>query len=79
MRYYILVMCKLVRPSSVLNISSTIPDDIIGKQIHHTFFGHGTVISIENASIIIQFETEGRKKIGYAFPMKKNLLALDGN
>lgn len=68
-----------VRPTSALNASSAIPHDIIGKQIHHTFFGRGTVISIENASIIIQFETEGTKKIGYAFSMEKNLLTLVEN
>ena len=68
-----------VRPTLARNASSAIPHDIIGKQIHHTFFGRGTVISIENTSIIIQFETEGRKKIGYAFSMKKNLLTLDEN
>ena len=51
-----------------------IPPDILGKKIKHKYFGSGTVMTIEGARIDVDFEQVGRKKIGYEFCMKNNML-----
>ena len=51
-----------------------IPNDIVGKQVKHKAFGLGEITAIEGASIAIQFDKVGLKKMGYEFCMEKKLL-----
>ena len=51
-----------------------IPSDIIGKQVKHKSFGTGVITAIEGASIAVEFDKVGEKKMGYEFCKKKKLL-----
>lgn len=51
-----------------------IPSDIVGKKIKHKTFGIGTITGISGASIDVNFEKVGEKKMGYEFCMEKKML-----
>ena len=51
-----------------------IPADIVGKKVKHKTFGPGMITAIEGASIAVQFDQAGLKKMGYAFCVEKKLL-----
>ena len=51
-----------------------IPADIVGKQVKHKTFGTGEITAIEGASITVNFDKVGEKKMGYEFCMKNNML-----
>ncbi len=69
------------RPTAAANIKENkpepavvIPADILGKKVKHSFFGLGTIISIDETKIDIEFEKVGIKKISYEFCIKNNML-----
>lgn len=51
-----------------------IPSDIVGKKIKHMAFGIGTITGISGASIDVNFDKVGEKKMGYEFCMEKKML-----
>ena len=51
-----------------------IPADIVGKQVKHKTFGVGAITAIEGASIAVEFDKVGVKKMGYEFCMNNKLL-----
>lgn len=51
-----------------------IPADIVGKQVKHKTFGVGVITAIEGASIAVEFDKVGVKKMGYEFCMNNKLL-----
>lgn len=51
-----------------------IPADIVGRQVRHKTFGTGEITAIEGASIAVNFDKVGEKKMGYEFCMKNNML-----
>lgn len=51
-----------------------IPAEILGKQVKHKMFGIGTITAIEGASIAVEFDKVGLKKLEYEFCMEKKLL-----
>lgn len=51
-----------------------VPADVVGKQVKHTSFGIGTIISIEGTAIEVQFDKVGLKKMGYEFCMQNKML-----
>ena len=64
----------LIAPSQELKPQFLIPAAIVGKQVIHKTFGAGKIIAIEGASIAVQFDKSGPKRLGYEFCMQKNLL-----
>lgn len=53
-----------------------IPSDIVGKKIKHKAFGIGSITGISGASIDVNFEKVGEKKMGYEFCMENKMLEL---
>lgn len=51
-----------------------IPADIVGKQVNHKLFGTGVITAIEEATIAINFDKVGVKKMGYEFCISNKLL-----
>ena len=51
-----------------------IPSDIVGKQVKHKTFGVGVITVIEGASIAVDFDKVGLKKMGYEFCINNKLL-----
>lgn len=51
-----------------------IADDIIGKSVKHKSFGTGIIIAIEGATIAVEFDKVGLKKMEYEICMNNKLL-----
>lgn len=54
--------------------TSTIPSDIIGKQVRHKSYGEGTITDIAGTIIIVSFKSGGERKLGYEVCIKNKLL-----
>ena len=67
---------KMVSNDEYTSFRNTLNEGMIeyGKKIKHKYFGSVTVMTIEGAIIDVDFEQVGRKKIGYEFCMKNNML-----
>ena len=68
------VFVTSIVPKTEPKPQAEIPTDIIGKQVKHKVFGLGEIAAIEGASIAVQFDKVGLKKMGYEFCMEKKLL-----
>jgi len=51
-----------------------IPSNIVGKQVKHRSFGVGIIVAIELATIIVEFDKVGLKKMDYELCIQKNML-----
>lgn len=51
-----------------------IPPGVVGKKVQHKAFGIGTITGICGASIDVNFEEVGEKKMGYEFCLEKKML-----
>ena len=63
-----------VIPKPEPKLPIVIPADIVGRQVRHKTFGTGEITAIEGASIAVNFDKVGEKKMGYEFCMKNNML-----
>lgn len=61
-------------PKPELKKQIEVPGDIVGKQVKHKVFGFCEITAIEGASVVVQFDKVGLKKMGYEFCMEKKLL-----
>ena len=72
------VMKKLAQPTpitvSIPPKPVVIPPEIIRKQVKHKSYGIGTIISASGSSIIVAFNTVGKKRLGYEVCIKNKLI-----
>ena len=67
-------MAATITPRSEPKPPLVIPPEIVGKKVKHKAFGVGTIIAITGASIDIDFNRVGIKKMGYEFCIEKKML-----
>ncbi len=65
-------------PQSTPKTSKTVPAELIGQSVRHKTFGEGKIVDIQDAMIVVMFDTVGEKKMGYEFCIEKNLLTVIG-
>ena len=53
-----------------------VPSEIVGQKVKHKLYGEGTISSIDGASIVVLFDSEGEKKLGYDICIKNRLIEL---
>lgn len=53
-----------------------VPEDIVGKQVKHKFYGEGTITGISKTIIIVSFDDVGEKKLGYEVCIKNKLIEI---
>ncbi len=68
------VPIPVVIPKPQPKPKAIVPADILGRQVKHKSFGIGVITDISAGNIIVDFDTDGTKKMGYEVCMKNRLL-----
>lgn len=53
-----------------------VPPELIGRQVRHKFYGEGAITGIDEAIIVVTFDSVGEKKLGYEMCLKNKLIDL---